>query len=467
MADNDIISNINEPKTAGMGSNLYPKLLELLKTIKGKAPEFVKEASKDFMKESHGRSLKELRGPAGYNTLSNMAQGNLNEAIGGIEGINDPAMLELIKSNVGIDSPASRKALEKLIKKENPYLFDNRYLLNPDMNQLADKMYSIHGANPDFTKHLENQGYGTGRSAVQKYVEYLSSHSPGMTRILDQGLSNGSAMMEPILRGGKLHWSGLVKFNANPTLLTDKTLNKAAVPLGESIHEMGHAYEDALKVPGLTDEEMQEALQHKNINSQNFRNNKVLRDAGVKDADDLFKNHDREWAMETGHKGQDYKHMKTLLADPNNVDTFETSKLKELLNDAANGKMKKAAGMGVGLGGLSVEETMDPLPTVRKVVNTYRDVKNKVLEPIANRIDLTKDKSSVEDAKTVLGLALDPTNLVPGGGGASLGALQMAIPESSESDNSENDQENSPESVSLFQKIKDLINGPKSIKGNK
>lgn len=68
---------------------------------------------------------------------------------------------------------------------------------------------------------------------------------------------------------------------------------------------------------------------------------------------------------------------------------------------------------------------MNPISSLRKGVGYYEKAKDAALAPLANELDLTRDKSATEGLKQGLGLALDPLNLVEGPEGIGLGILQM------------------------------------------
>jgi hypothetical protein len=67
----------------------------------------------------------------------------------------------------------------------------------------------------------------------------------------------------------------------------------------------------------------------------------------------------------------------------------------------------------------------NPLDYIKKAATTYNEAKQKIADPLAGQLDLTKDGSLKDDYSTFLGMALDPVNLVPGAAGVGLGAIGM------------------------------------------
>lgn len=67
----------------------------------------------------------------------------------------------------------------------------------------------------------------------------------------------------------------------------------------------------------------------------------------------------------------------------------------------------------------------NPLDYIKKAATTYNEAKQKIADPLAGQLDLTKDGSLKDDYSAFLGMALDPVNLVPGAAGVGLGAIGM------------------------------------------
>lgn len=67
----------------------------------------------------------------------------------------------------------------------------------------------------------------------------------------------------------------------------------------------------------------------------------------------------------------------------------------------------------------------NPLDYIKKAATTYNEAKQKIADPLAGQLDLTKDGSLKDDYSAFLGMALDPVNLVPGAAGVGLGAIEM------------------------------------------
>ena len=68
---------------------------------------------------------------------------------------------------------------------------------------------------------------------------------------------------------------------------------------------------------------------------------------------------------------------------------------------------------------------MSPIPYLSDAASAYKSGLGKVHDTLANEMDFTKDKSTKEDLKAVMGLILDPVNLIPGAAGVGAGALQL------------------------------------------
>lgn len=61
---------------------------------------------------------------------------------------------------------------------------------------------------------------------------------------------------------------------------------------------------------------------------------------------------------------------------------------------------------------MSTQDTMNPLKPLGKIMDAYDEGKDKLMDYLANQLDLTKDKSAKEDIKDITSMALDPLNVV-------------------------------------------------------
>lgn len=102
---------------------------------------------------------------------------------------------------------------------------------------------------------------------------------------------------------------------------------------------------------------------------------------------------------------------------------FEPNQIRS--TDAAFDPRFKDSGLIMAGAAAIPQADMSPVPFLKQAANAYNKVKNAVYEPLANQLDLTKDKSAKDDIQSLLSTFADPVNLVPGAAGVALGGLQM------------------------------------------
>lgn len=70
---------------------------------------------------------------------------------------------------------------------------------------------------------------------------------------------------------------------------------------------------------------------------------------------------------------------------------------------------------------------VNPIEPLKAVYGYYDKLKNMFTDPLAEQLDLTKDRSAKEGIKSTLNMAADPINLVPGAPGLALGLGQAVL----------------------------------------
>lgn len=125
-------------------------------------------------------------------------------------------------------------------------------------------------------------------------------------------------------------------------------------------------------------------------------------------------------------------------ADPNNrvkqniAAVFNPEQIRST-NAAFDPRFKDSAKILAGVGTLPASQQMNLENTVNNfsedivqpIVSRYEKLKSMITNPLAQQLDLTKDKSETENLKQALDIGLDPTNLVGGVPGAAIGGLQL------------------------------------------
>jgi hypothetical protein len=101
---------------------------------------------------------------------------------------------------------------------------------------------------------------------------------------------------------------------------------------------------------------------------------------------------------------------------------------------------KKVAAIAPMANPFSSSDEMNPANLAKKGLGYYEKAKDALYRPLANQLDLTKDKSATDDMTDALKTIGDPVNFVPGGAGVALGAMQMATPKFEKIQNSFNPQ---------------------------
>lgn len=106
-----------------------------------------------------------------------------------------------------------------------------------------------------------------------------------------------------------------------------------------------------------------------------------------------------------------------------NAIVFEPNQIRST-NAAFDPRFKESGLIMAGAAAIPKAD-MSPIPYLKQAANAYNKVKKAVYEPLANQLDLTKDKSAKDDIQSMLSTFADPVNLVPGIAGAALGGLTM------------------------------------------
>lgn len=83
--------------------------------------------------------------------------------------------------------------------------------------------------------------------------------------------------------------------------------------------------------------------------------------------------------------------------------------------------MKLAAGAGA----IPIGTDVSPLPKLQDILNKYSDVKETASKALARQLNLTGNKEDEANLATGIGIAADPSNLVPGAPGMALGAAEF------------------------------------------
>lgn len=96
------------------------------------------------------------------------------------------------------------------------------------------------------------------------------------------------------------------------------------------------------------------------------------------------------------------------------------------VNAAFDKRFAKSPLLLAGAGAVPMTDNFkNPLDYIKEAASAYETTKNKILKPVANQMDLTKDKSTADDIQSILSAVVDPVNLVNGPVGLGLGAAQM------------------------------------------
>lgn len=130
-------------------------------------------------------------------------------------------------------------------------------------------------------------------------------------------------------------------------------------------------------------------------------------------------------------------------ADPNNrvkqdiAAVFEPEQVRSV-NAAFDPRFKNSSKLIAGAGAVPLSgqdfDLMDTMsnfnqeviqPLTQPVVSRFNKLKSMFTEPLANQLDLTKDKSQKRNIKQVLDMAVDPTNALGGIPGLAAGAIQF------------------------------------------
>lgn len=109
----------------------------------------------------------------------------------------------------------------------------------------------------------------------------------------------------------------------------------------------------------------------------------------------------------------------------------DPSKVRSV-NAAFDPRFKDSAKLLAGVGAMPAV-SIDPIQSLSNfsedvatpLVSRWEKLKSYLTEPLSKQLDLTKDKSESKNLKQALDLGLDPTNLIGGGVGAGISALQV------------------------------------------
>lgn len=136
------------------------------------------------------------------------------------------------------------------------------------------------------------------------------------------------------------------------------------------------------------------------------------------------------WAQAEGKEGVLFRNTYDP-ADPNNrvrqniAVVFEPEQVRSV-NAAFDKRFAKSPLLLAGAGAVPMTDNFkNPLDYIKDAASAYETTKNKILKPVANQMDLTKDKSAADDIQSILSAVVDPVNLVNGPVGLGLGAAQM------------------------------------------
>lgn len=90
-------------------------------------------------------------------------------------------------------------------------------------------------------------------------------------------------------------------------------------------------------------------------------------------------------------------------------------------------QLKNKTVAGITASPMASNVDISPLPFIKEGFDKYQAVKNSLTDKIAEQIDLTPDKSTKDDIQSILNVAADPINFIPGAPGMAAGALQLGL----------------------------------------